>query len=104
MKNIIYLSILWSLIFVSCTKDENINDASGVFDWEGNQIHHWNYNKGDYPEQVVNPTNLSEPISQPAHYEVHTETSSGHPYNDPIKPEYELPIDSHPIIFNGESK
>ena len=32
MKNIIYLSILWSLIFVSCTKDENINDASGVFE------------------------------------------------------------------------
>ena len=59
------------------------------------------YNKDKYPEQVVNPANLSEPISPDTHLRVHQETTSGHTYNSPIKEEYELPVNEHPIIIEA---
>jgi hypothetical protein len=66
-------------------------------------VHHWNYNKGKYPEQAVNPANLSQPITPSKHLEVHRETTSGHTYNDPIKVEHELPINAHPIVIEGNN-
>jgi hypothetical protein len=64
-------------------------------------IHHWNYNKNLYPEQVVDPRNLMPIYGRgemrgtwhPAHQGgLHPLTSSGHPTTDPIDPIHELPL------------
>jgi hypothetical protein len=64
-------------------------------------IHHWNFNKDLYPEQVVDPRNLMPVYGQarmsggdhPAHqHGLHPLMSSGHPTRDPIDPIHELPL------------
>ncbi len=69
-------------------------------------IHHWNYNKSDYPHQVVDPRNLMPIYDQsklvgghhPAHQGgVHRLTSSGHPTRDPISPVHVLPLNNYNV-------
>ncbi|MBB5623884.1 hypothetical protein HDE69_004972 [Pedobacter cryoconitis] len=63
------------------------------------EIHHWNYSKSAYPEQITNPRNLTEPIDRPKHTDIHKQTSSNEskPWYGPIKPEHEIPINSSPL-------
>jgi hypothetical protein len=57
------------------------------------EIHHWNYPKYDNPNDVLNPNQLTEPISRDVHQRAHEATTS-----DPSKI-WEGPIDSdHAIV------
>ena len=64
---------------------------------KGDEIHHWNYNKADFPEQLTNPNNLSEPISRDFHQQIHEATQSGKLWESPIKTENIIPINSSPL-------
>lgn len=64
-------------------------------------LHHWNYNKNLYPQQVVDPRNLMPVYGQaqlrgghhPTHQGgLHPLMSSGHPTRDPINPIHELSL------------
>jgi len=69
------------------------------------EVHHWNYNKENYSDQVVNPANLSQPIDRDTHTQVHRETQNGtNTFNDPIKQENELDINAHPIYLENIKK
>ncbi len=62
------------------------------------EIHHWNYPKSNYPDQITNPSNLTEPVSREIHELIHDATSSGNnKFVDPIAPEHVIPINSTPI-------
>ena len=43
----------------------------------GGDIHHWNFNKADYPSQVFDPRNLFPTNSRIQHDTVHFFTASG---------------------------
>lgn len=67
-------------------------------------IHHWNYNKSNFPLQVVDPRNLMPIYGQnlmrggyhPAHQGgIHPLTTSGHPTNDPVAPIHIKPLEYH---------
>lgn len=69
-------------------------------------LHHWNYNKGNYPTQVVDPRNLMPVYDQskligghhPAHQGgLHRLTSSGHPTRDPVAPMHVLPLQNYNV-------
>ncbi|MEX2500634.1 MAG: DUF4157 domain-containing protein [Wenzhouxiangellaceae bacterium] len=69
-------------------------------------LHHWNYNKSQYPNQIVDPRNLMPIYGQsrlagghhPAHQGgVHPLTSSGHPTRDPVSPVHELPLENYNV-------
>ena len=69
-------------------------------DMEGVQVHHWNFNKGDFPLQVTDPRNLvhttDRQINWNSHQALHEATSSTTNFwKDQIDPIHELPIDPH---------
>lgn len=60
----------------------------------GHEIHHWNYNKGKYPLQLLDPRNLVEPASRASHTVWHRLTTSNLSkiWKGPIKSNLEKPI------------
>lgn len=60
------------------------------------EVHHWNYPKSDYPDQVFDPRNLFPLDSRGAHTLIHQETTSdpSAPWAGPIAPGSQIPIDS----------
>lgn len=74
-------------------------------------LHHWNYNKGDFPLQVVDPRNLMPFYGKdlmaggthPGHQGgIHPLTSSGHPTNDPIAPIHVQPLENYNVPYNPD--
>lgn len=63
------------------------------------EMHHWNYPKVKYPEQIANPKNITEPINRPIHESIHTHTTSNplNKWKGPIDSQYEININSTPI-------
>ncbi len=61
------------------------------------QIHHWNYNKADFPELLTNARNLTEPLSKGVHQMIHEATQSGKLWSSKIKPENIIKISSSPL-------
>lgn len=62
------------------------------------EIHHWNYPKSNYPDQIVNPRNLTEPVDRATHQAIHEATSGGtNMWEGPISPNHELPVNEHPL-------
>ncbi|MET4083681.1 hypothetical protein ABIB40_003653 [Pedobacter sp. UYP30] len=82
--------------YVRETFKKNAESAGHVIDGE---VHHWNYSKSTYPEQITNPKNLTEPIDRATHTNVHQQTTSNpsKPWEGPINPEHEIPINSSPL-------
>lgn len=61
------------------------------------QIHHWNYPKFDFPDQVANPSNLTTPVSRADHQKIHEQTSStSNIWKGPIKEELIKTVKSTP--------
>ncbi|WNO11357.1 DUF4157 domain-containing protein [Teredinibacter sp. KSP-S5-2] len=69
-------------------------------------IHHWNYNKSDFPLQVVDPRHLMPVYGQdllrggyhPVHQGgLHPLTTSGHPTNDPVAPIHVIPLENYNV-------
>jgi filamentous hemagglutinin len=60
------------------------------------EVHHWNYSKADYPDQVFDPRNLFPVDSRGLHTIIHQDTTSdpGDPWGGPVSPNSELPMDS----------
>jgi RHS repeat-associated protein len=58
------------------------------------QVHHWNYPKSDYPDQVFDPNNLFPVDSRALHEQIHQDTTSNpsKPWAGPISPDSELPL------------
>ncbi|MBU2706332.1 hypothetical protein KCM76_10060, partial [Zooshikella marina] len=63
-------------------------------------VHHWNYNKILYPQDLVDPRNLIMTRNRSHHMEIHRATTSGHITKSPASPEHIREIDSYanPII------
>ena len=58
-------------------------------------LHHWNYNKGNFPDQIFEPRNLYPTKDMNQHInEVHALTTSGHITKSPINPELVIEIDT----------
>ncbi len=71
---------------------EQAESAGHVIDGE---LHHWNFPKNEFPDQITNPKNLTEPIDRATHEAIHDATSSGtNKFVDPINPMHELPINN----------
>ncbi|MGB0901807.1 RHS repeat domain-containing protein, partial [Halocynthiibacter sp.] len=58
------------------------------------QVHHWNYNKGSYPTQIVDPRHLVPVSSRDLHTILHRQTTSnpGNIWKGPISPEHVINI------------
>lgn len=85
-----YLGDVWKYVRSSFK-----TNAEGLgFKIDG-EIHHWNYNKETFPEQIANPRNITEPIGRDLHQEIHQTTTSdpSNIWKGPIKPEYQIDID-----------
>ncbi|MGI8789236.1 MAG: hypothetical protein ACR2HG_15965 [Pyrinomonadaceae bacterium] len=73
----------------------NAEKAGHTIDGE---IHHWNYPKNQYPDQIVNPRNLTEPIDRATHQRIYEATSGGNNmWQGPIESTHELPVNDHPF-------
>ncbi|MBU2946288.1 hypothetical protein [Zobellia uliginosa] len=78
--------------YVRQTFKNKAEDLGHVIDGE---IHHWNFPKKDFPDQIANPKNLTEPIDRATHELIHESTSSGtNKFVDKIDPVHEIPINS----------
>ena len=71
-------------------------------DIEGMELHHWNYPKDQFPEQITNPRNLTEPINRDAHERIHDavhnpEAPGKNKWDKRIKPENEIEVNSSKI-------
>lgn len=69
------------------------NDLSGV------EVHHWNYNKKDFPNQVFDPRNLYHTVDRStswnSHEAVHRATvSTGNIWQNPADPIHLIPLDN----------
>jgi len=93
-----YLSRVWDLVRGEFKKEAT---KRGITVDEG-EIHHWNYPKYEYPDQVANPDNLVQPVDRANHEAMHEQTTSNplQKWEGPIDPRHELPINSHPVIFD----
>ncbi|WP_289064380.1 hypothetical protein [uncultured Zobellia sp.] len=72
------------------------------YDFTDKEIHHWNFPKEKYPEQITNPKNLTEPIDRDFHEQIHDElhdpNSLGrNKWDKEIKAENEIKINSSPL-------
>ncbi|MBK4217701.1 PAAR/RHS domain-containing protein [Paracoccus caeni] len=61
------------------------------------QTHHWNYNKGSYPTQIVDPRHLVPTPSRAVHQQIHQATTSNpsKPWAGPIADEHRINIPDH---------
>jgi hypothetical protein len=65
-----------------------------LLDIPAGPVHHWNYNKGDFADQIFDPRNLYPTRNRDHHInEIHKQTTSGHITNDPIRTELVIPFD-----------
>lgn len=60
------------------------------------EVHHWNYSKSDYPDQVFDPNNLFPLTSRDLHTQIHQQTTSdtSRPWRGPIGQDSTIPMDS----------
>jgi len=63
------------------------------------EIHHWNFPAKDFPLDVVNPSNLTEPISRELHEYIHqTVVSEGvNLWTGPMAPQNVIPTQGTPL-------
>jgi len=56
------------------------------------EIHHWNYPKHQNPYDVLNPNQLTDPISRETHQQIHEATTSNpsDPWGGPISPDHAI--------------
>lgn len=62
-------------------------------------IHHWNFNRPNYPDQLVHPRNLFITNGRYQHDSLHQTLTDGRPYRDPINPVHRVlfPTNSYPV-------
>lgn len=57
------------------------------------QVHHWNFPKGDFPTQIVDPRHLVPVPSRGVHEQIHRATSdTTNIWSGPIAPQHQIPI------------
>jgi hypothetical protein len=58
------------------------------------QVHHWNFNKANFAEQIVDPRHLVPTPSRAVHEQIHRATTSDptNIWRGPIAPEHVIPV------------
>ncbi|MDO7135920.1 hypothetical protein [Algibacter lectus] len=87
------LGKVWKNVRSRFTRQAKKNNV----DLPDGQIHHWNYNKADFPELLTNPKNLTEPLTRDLHQILHEATQTGKLWSSKIKSEYIIKIFSSPL-------
>jgi hypothetical protein len=81
--------------------NNNFGESAEAAGYKIAEVHHWNYNRGNFPEQLLDPRNLV-PIPEwslrgpgtALHKLIHRLTRSGASYRSPIAPAHVLPVDT----------